>query len=41
MRLRNVQGSRDVIAQSPFVIHNPEEVKENGKRFLEMSIQSE
>ena len=27
MRLRNVQGSRDVIAQSPFVIHNPEEVK--------------
>lgn len=27
MRLRNVQGARDVIAQSPFVIHNPEEVK--------------
>lgn len=27
MRLKNVPGSREVIAESRFVIHNPEENK--------------
>ena len=29
MRLRNVSGSRDVIAQSPLVVHDPETLKNN------------
>lgn len=29
MRLRNVSGSRDVIAQSPLVVHDPETFKSN------------
>lgn len=31
MRLRNISGSRDVIAQSPLVIHEPERQKGNWK----------
>ena len=29
MRLRNVSGSRDVIAQSPLGVHDPETLKNN------------
>ncbi|MCM1127734.1 MAG: tRNA (guanosine(46)-N7)-methyltransferase TrmB [Lachnospiraceae bacterium] len=32
MRLRNISGSRDVIAQSPLVIHEPEQQKGNWKK---------
>lgn len=31
MRLRNISGSRDVIAQSPLVIHEPKQHKESWK----------
>ncbi len=27
MRLRNISGSRDIIAESPLVIHEPEKIK--------------
>ena len=31
MRLRNIQGARDAIADSPLVIHEPEKAKEIGR----------
>lgn len=32
MRLRNISGSREVIAESPYVIHEPEKYKGNWKQ---------
>lgn len=34
MRLRNIRGSRDVIAESPLVIHEPEKVKGRWKEIF-------
>ena len=38
MRLRNIPGSREVIAESPFVIQEPENVRETGILFFKMTI---
>lgn len=35
MRLRNIQGSRDVIAQSSLVIHEPKQYKDRWKEIFE------
>lgn len=35
MRLRNIKGSREYIADSEFVIHNPEETKGNWRKVFE------
>ncbi len=34
MRLRNIRGSRDIIAESPLVVHNPEEQKGNWQKLF-------
>ena len=34
MRLRNISGSREVIAESPYVIHEPEKYKGNWKQLF-------
>ncbi|MDE6891931.1 MAG: tRNA (guanosine(46)-N7)-methyltransferase TrmB, partial [Lachnospiraceae bacterium] len=34
MRLRNIQGARDTIADSPLVIHEPEKAKGNWKEIF-------
>ena len=38
MRLRNIPGSREVIAESPFVIQEPEKCKGNWNMFFKMTI---
>lgn len=35
MRLRNISGSKDVIAQSPMVIHDPKQQKGNWKKVFD------
>ena len=34
MRLRNIKGAKDAIAQSPYVVHNPEEYKGRWHEFF-------
>ena len=34
MRLRNIQGARDTIAESPLVIHEPEKAKGNWRELF-------
>lgn len=38
MRLRNIRGSKDVIASCPFVVQEPESCRGRWLRFLEMKI---
>lgn len=38
MRLRNIRGSKDVIASCPFVVQEPESCWDGGLKFLEMKI---
>lgn len=38
MRLRNIRGSKDVIASCPFVVQEPESCRERWLKFLEMKI---
>ncbi len=37
MRLRNITGSKDVIAQSPMVVHDPKQYKGNWQKVFENS----
>ncbi len=38
MRLRHIPGAEQMIEDSPYVIQNPEERKESGMRFSEITI---
>lgn len=38
MRLRNIPGAKDAIEDSKYVVHDVQEKRENGQRFLEIII---
>lgn len=40
MRLRHIKGAEEQIAESPYVIQDPQGLRENGMNFLETRIRS-